>query len=95
MRLPKTDPKILLWVGAGMLVLGFVLPLLMTTQVITSTFFLNFLSFGFQLVGMVLGTLGSFSIVKLRMDKEKANKKDNLFETKEHPDEKKISKSKK
>jgi len=88
MKLPKTDPKILLWVGGAMLVLGFVLPLLMTSQVISSTWFLNFLSFGFQLVGMVLTTFGIFSIAKVRMDKEKANNKDNLFETEDHPDEK-------
>lgn len=88
MRLPKTDPKILLWLGAAMLVLGFVLPLLMTTQVIPSTFFLNFLSFAFQLVGMVLTTFGIFSIAKVRLDKEKANNKDNLFVAEEHPDEK-------
>ena len=88
MKLPKTDPKILLWVGGAMLVLGFVLPLLMTSQVISSTWFLNFLSYAFQVVGMVLTTLGSFSIVKLRLDKEKPNNKDNLFVTKDHPDEK-------
>ena len=88
MRLPKTDPKILIWLGAGLLVLGFVLPLLMTAQVIPSTFFLNFLSFGFQLAGMVSAMFGSFSIVKVRLDKEKAKNKDNLFMTEEHPDEK-------
>lgn len=88
MRLPKTEPKILLWVGAAMLVMGFILPLLMTSQVIPSTYFLNFLSFGFQLVGMVLSTIGSFSIVKVRMDKEKANNKNNHF-VKENPQTKK------
>lgn len=88
MQLPKTDPKILLWVGGAMLVLGFVLPLLMTSQVISSTWFLNFLSYAFQLVGMVTSTFGAFGIVKPRLDKEKANNKDNLFETEDHPDEK-------
>jgi hypothetical protein len=88
MRLPKTDPKILIWAGAAMVVLGFVLPLLMTSQVIPSTLFLNFLSFGFQIGGMVSTMFGSFSIVKVRLDKEKEKNKDNLFMTEEHPDEK-------
>ena len=87
MKLPKTDPKILLWVGGAMLVLGFVCH----SYDFPSDFFnlvLNFLSYAFQVVGMVLTTLGSFSIVKLRLDKEKPNNKDNLFVTKDHPDEK-------
>lgn len=86
MRLPKTDPKILIWVGALSLVVGFVLPLLMVIKALPSTYFLNFLSYAFQLIGMITAMLGTFSIVKVRLDKEKA--KDNIFlDPTDHPDE--------
>lgn len=86
MRLPKTDPKTLIWVGGLLLVVGFVLPLLMVIKILPSTYFLNFLSYGCQLVGMVSAMLGTFSIVKVRLDREKA--KDNIFlDPTDHPDE--------
>jgi uncharacterized membrane protein YedE/YeeE len=57
------DPKILIGIGFPLLVLGFVLPMLMTMQIIPSTFFLNFFSYGASLLGLILGMLGAMSII--------------------------------
>lgn len=58
-------------IGVILLLAGVVLPLLMVVKIITSTYFLNFLAFGCSLVGMVLGFLGLFSMVKTRRDRIK------------------------
>jgi len=68
-----------------MIVLGWLLPLLIVLDYLPSTFFLNFLVYGFQLIGMVSGMLGIFSIVKARRDLQK--QKDNPFFEQAHPDE--------
>jgi hypothetical protein len=95
MKLPKkdpkplqlpTDPKTLIWVGAILLLLGAVVPLLMVVKIIPSTFLINFVSYAFQLVGMVSATTGIFSVVKVRRDDLK--KKDNIFHEPRHPDDK-------
>jgi len=57
------NPKILLGIGFPLLVLGFVLPLLMVLQILPSTFFLNFFSYGASLLGLLLGMLGAMSII--------------------------------
>ncbi len=57
------DPKVLLGVGFALLVIGVVLPFLMVLNVIESTFFLNFFSYGASLVGLVLGLLGAMSLI--------------------------------
>jgi len=57
------NPKILLGVGFLLLVLGFALPMLMVMQIIPSTFFLNFFSYGASLLGLILGLLGAMSII--------------------------------
>jgi hypothetical protein len=57
------DPKILIGIGLPLLILGFVLPLLMVMQIIPSTFFLNFFSYGASLLGIILGMLGAMSII--------------------------------
>ncbi|HOZ38701.1 MAG TPA: hypothetical protein PLH64_08145 [Anaerolineaceae bacterium] len=70
----KTDPKTLIWVGGIAVVLGFVMPLLMVSKVLPSTYFLNFLAFAFQLLGMSTSIIGAFSLVKTRLDVKKADK---------------------
>ncbi len=70
----KTDPKTLIWVGGIAVLLGVVLPLLMVSKVIPSTFFLNFVAFAFQLLGMATSIIGAFSLVKTRLDVKKADK---------------------
>jgi len=96
MKLPKkdpkplqlpTDPKTLIWVGGVLLVLGVAVPLLMVVKIIPSTYFLNFLSYAFQLIGMVAATLGIFSVVKVSRDARKAQDRDNIFHEPPHPDE--------
>ena len=57
------NPKILIGIGFPLLVLGFVLPLLMVLQILPSTFFLNFFSYGASLLGLLLGMLGAMSII--------------------------------
>ncbi|NLE83640.1 MAG: hypothetical protein GX603_03905 [Chloroflexi bacterium] len=86
LRLP-TDPKTLIWVGVVMLVLGVALPLLMVAKLIPSTYFLTFISYAFQLVGMVASTIGIFSIVKVKRDTLKAQDRNNIFHEPPHPDE--------
>lgn len=58
-------------IGVILLLVGVILPLLMVVKIITSTYFLNFLAFACSLVGMVLGFLGLFSMVKTRRDRIK------------------------
>ena len=70
----KTDPKTLIWVGGIAVLLGCVLPFLMVLKYVPSTYFLNFLAYVFQLVGMTTSTVGAFSIVKRRQDLKKAEK---------------------
>lgn len=57
------NPKILLPVGALLLVIGFVLPILMVMHIISSTFFLNFFAFGSSTLGLLLGMIGVMSLV--------------------------------
>jgi hypothetical protein len=56
------NPKYMLLIAFLLLLVGIVLPMLMTLQLLESTFFLNFLSFGASLVGLILGFLGAMSI---------------------------------
>jgi hypothetical protein len=58
MIIDRINPRVLLWIGVILLILGFVLPLLMVAQVLKSTFFLNFFSWGCSFAGLLLGTLG-------------------------------------
>jgi len=57
------NPKVLLGVGFLLLVVGFALPMLMVLQIIPSTFFLNFFSYGASVLGLILGMLGAMSII--------------------------------
>ena len=57
-------PIQLIVIGFVLLVLGVAFPLLMMIQVIESTFWLNFLSFGMQVVGLFLGFIGGTLYIK-------------------------------
>ena len=46
-------------IGFVLVVLGFVLPFLMVMRVLTSTFFLNFFSYGATMTGLILGFFGA------------------------------------
>ncbi len=54
------DPRLLLGIGLFLLLLGVILPLLMITQVLESTFFLNFLAYTSSVVGLMVGMMGAF-----------------------------------
>jgi len=53
-------------IGTSLMIMGVGLPLLMVIQVIVSTFFLAFLSYGMSLSGMVLAFLGLFTYIQIR-----------------------------
>jgi hypothetical protein len=52
------SPRFLLGFGVFLMVLGIVLPFLMVIQVLESTFFLNFFSWGASVAGLAFGTIG-------------------------------------
>lgn len=51
-------PRLLLSLGVVLMLLGVALPFLMVIQVLESTFFLNFFSWGASVAGLALGTIG-------------------------------------
>ncbi len=51
-------PRVLLSLGVMLMLLGIVLPFLMVAQVLESTFFLNFFSWGLSVAGLAFGTIG-------------------------------------
>ena len=52
------SPRFLLALGVFLMLLGVILPFLMVIQVLESTFFLNFLSWGASVAGLAFGTIG-------------------------------------
>ncbi len=54
-----THPRNLLIIALVMLVLGVVIPFLIVTGVIESTFFLNFLSYVLSAGGLFIGIIGA------------------------------------
>lgn len=54
-------PRNLIVVGAVLLVIGWIVPLLMVLQFVTSTFLLGFLSYGASVVGLAVGLIGIFT----------------------------------
>jgi hypothetical protein len=52
------SPSLLLSLGVILMLLGIVLPFLMVIQILESTFFLNFFSWGMSVTGLALGTIG-------------------------------------
>lgn len=52
------SPRLLLFLGVSLMLLGIILPFLIVIQVLQSTFFLNFFSWGSSVAGLALGTIG-------------------------------------
>jgi len=52
------SPRLLLSISVVLMLLGIILPFLMVIQVLESTFFLNFFSWGASVAGLALGTVG-------------------------------------
>ena len=59
-------PIHLILVGFFLVLAGAVLPFLMVTRVLASTFFLNFTSFGATMAGLLLGMVGAATYVRMR-----------------------------
>lgn len=57
------NPKMMMVIGALLMILGVVLPLLMVIKMIESTFLLSFISYGASLAGMVMAFVGLFSYI--------------------------------
>jgi len=57
------SPVKIIVIGFILLLLGVVVPFFMVLQLLPKTFFLNFLSFTLQLVGMILGLVGTIQYV--------------------------------
>ena len=62
------SPRFLLSLGLFLMLLGIVLPFLMVVQVLQSTFFLNFLSWGASVAGLAFGTIGFAMYSRNRKD---------------------------
>ena len=59
------NPKTLLTIGFLLILAGVALPFLMVIHILESTFFLNFFSFGAQVVGLFLGFIGLVMYVRV------------------------------
>lgn len=64
-------PKRLFVIAVFLMVFGVIMPFLMVIHLVESTFFLNFLSYGVLMLGLLLG------IVSVAMQNVGQNKKDN------------------
>ncbi|MCK4820333.1 hypothetical protein KA005_31505 [bacterium] len=54
----RVNPKKILVIGSILVVFGFVGPLLMVLDILPSTYFLSFLSYGASVGGLILGVIG-------------------------------------
>jgi hypothetical protein len=61
----KNSQSLLIF-GVLLLLVGIILPYLMVVHILESTFFLNLLSFGAQVVGSFLGFIGTVMYVRVR-----------------------------
>ena len=62
------SPRLLLGLSVVLMLLGIILPFLMVIQVLESTFFLNFFSWGASVAGLAFGTVGFAMWSKGRKD---------------------------
>lgn len=58
MNLLAAKPKLTIFIGFIMMLLGVIFPFLMVIKMIESTFFLNFFSYTLSFLGMVVGIIG-------------------------------------
>jgi hypothetical protein len=64
----RIHPKRLILIGFFLVLAGAVLPFLMVIQVLESTFFLNFFSFGATMAGLLLGMVGAATYVRIKKE---------------------------
>ena len=55
------EPRRLIVIGAVLLLIGWIVPLLIVLQMIAPTFLLGFMSYGASVVGLALGLIGIFT----------------------------------
>jgi len=60
----------LILIGFFLVLIGVILPLLMVVQIIKSTFFLNFFSYGASVLGLFLGIIGAAYYVRMNRGKD-------------------------
>lgn len=60
------NPTKILVIGFFMVLFGFVGPFLMVLDILPTTFFLSFLSYGSSIGGLFLGIIGTASLVRIR-----------------------------
>lgn len=60
------NPTRVLVIGFVMVLFGFVGPFLMVLDILPTTFFLSFLSYGSSIGGLFLGIIGTASLVRIR-----------------------------
>ena len=70
-------PGRLIALAIFLLIFGFVMPFLMALEVVRSTFFLNFLSFGASVLGLFLGVTG---IMAYRGKEKKNNDEEHPYQ---------------
>lgn len=62
----SVNPKRMIVIGFFLVLLGSVLPFLMVLQIVETTFFLSFVSWGSTVSGLFLGVIGSAHYVRLK-----------------------------
>lgn len=67
----KLNPRNIILIGFVLVLIGFVVPLLMTLRVIPSTWFLNFMSFASSVCGLFLGLIGAAYYTRMGREKRK------------------------
>lgn len=65
------EPKRLILIGFFLVLFGAVMPWLMVLGYIQNTFFLSFLTYGAQVSGLVVGTIGAAMLSKVNRDRRK------------------------
>jgi len=64
MNLLSAKPKLTVFIGFLLMLLGVIFPFLMVVKAVESTFFLNFLSYTLSILGMMVGIIGISSRFK-------------------------------
>jgi len=64
-----TNPKRLILIGFFLVLFGFIIPWLMILDIVESTFWLSFLTYGAQVSGLILGIMGAAMLAGVRKKK--------------------------
>ena len=64
----RMHPRNIIFLGLGLVLLGFVLPFLMVLRIFEASFLLSFLSYGASVTGLLLGLIGAAWYIRLSRD---------------------------